>query len=165
MEAGTTQGGAVEAGPDPFDVGQVGDQAKRQHTDIASPCMNDEPAAWSVPEDGGGGDMTTESAAMVCLPPPLPRTTSGSNGTTLTGCLRFPFTYLANSALRGEAKRGTSRPINKQKAGEQLRQQNTPVLTDEHSPRHNLPHETVPLDCCSYMRVLVLLTDREHRGR
>ena len=64
MEAGTTKGGAVEAGPDPFDVGQVGDQAKRQHTDIASPCMNDEPAAWSVPEDGGGSDMTTESAAM-----------------------------------------------------------------------------------------------------
>ena len=164
MEAGTTQGGAVEAGPDPFDVGQVGDQAKRQHTDIASPCMNDEPAAWSVPEGGGGGDMTTESAAMVCPPPPLPRTTSGSNGTTLTGCLRFPFTYVANPALRGVAKRGTSRPINKQKLASNCASKTHPSSPTSTALAITCPTKPFRLTVCSYMRILVLSTDREHRG-
>ena len=135
------------------DAGQVSDQAERQHTDVASPCMSDELAAWSVPEDGGDGDMTTERAAMVC-PRPLPRMTSGSNGITLTACLRFPFTYLASPALRRAAERDTI-GLNKQKTGAQPHQQNTPIPANKHSPRHNLPHEAVPLSCCSYTRVLV----------
>ena len=136
------------------DVGQVSNQAERQHTDVARPCMSDELVAWSVvPEDGGDGDMTTERAAMVC-PRPLPRMTSGSNGTTLTACLRFPFTYLASPALRRAAERDTIR-LNKQKTGAQPHQQNTPIPANKHSPRHNLPHEAVPLGCCSYTRVLV----------
>ena len=136
------------------DVGQVSDQAERQHTDVASPCMSDELAVWSVPEDGGDGDTTTERAAMVCTPPPLPRITSGNNGITLTACLRFPFTYLASPALRRAAERDATR-LNKQKTGAQPHQQNTSTPTNKHSPRHNLPHETVPLGCCSYTRVLV----------
>ena len=135
------------------DVGQVSDQAERQHTDVASPCMSDELAVWSVPEDGGDGDMTTERAAMVC-PRPLPRMTSGNNGITLTACLRFPFTYLASPALRRAAERDATR-LNKQKTGAQPHQQNTPIPANKHSPRHNLPHEAVPLGCCSYTRVLV----------
>ena len=135
------------------DVGQVSDRAERQHTDVASPCMSDELAAWSVPEDGGDGDTTTERAAMVC-PRPLPRMTSGNNGITLTACLRFPFTYLASPALRRAAERDATR-LNKQKTGAQPHQQNTPIPANKHSPRHNLPHEAVPLGCCSYMRVLV----------
>ena len=136
------------------DVGQVSDRAERQHTNVASPCMSDELAVWSVPEDGGEGDMTTERAAMVCSPPPLPRMTSGSNGTTLTACLRFPFTYLASPALRRAAERNAI-GLNKQKTGAQPHQQNTPIPANKHSPRHNLPHEAVPLGCCSYTRVLV----------
>ena len=135
------------------DVGQVSDRAERQHTDVASPCMSDELAVWSVPEDGGDGDMTTERAAMVC-PRPLPRMTSGSNGITLTACLRFPFTYLASPALRRAAERDAI-GFNKQKTGAQPHQQNTPIPANKHSPRHNLPHEAVPLGCCSYTRVLV----------
>ena len=135
------------------DVGQVSDRAERQHTDVVSPCMSDELAAWSVPEDGGDGDMTTERAAIVC-PRPLPRMTSGSNGITLTAYLRFPFTYLASPALRRAAERDATR-LNKQKTGAQPHQQNTPIPTNKHSPRHNLPHEAVPLGCCSYTRVLV----------
>ena len=138
------------------DVGQVSDRAERQHTDVASPCMSDELAVWSVSEDGGEGDMTTERAAMVCTPPPLPRMTSGSNGTTLTACLRFPFTYLASPALRRAAERDAI-GLNKQKTGAQPHQQNTPIPANKHSPRHNLPHETVPLGCCSYTGVLVHL--------
>ena len=137
------------------DVGQVSDRAERQHTDVASPCMSDELAVWSVPEDGGDGDMTTERAAMVC-PRPLPRMTSGNNGITLTACLRFPFTYLASPALRRAAERDAIR-LNKQKTGAQPHQQNTPIPANKHSPRHNLPHEAVPLGCCSYTRVLVQL--------
>ena len=137
------------------DVGQVSDQAERQHTGVASPCMSDELVAWSVvPEDGGDGDMTTERAAMVCPPLPLSRMTSGSNGTTLTACLRFPFTYLASPALRRAAERDAI-GLNKQKTGAQPHQQNTPIPANKHSPRHNLPHEAVPLGCCSYTRVLV----------
>jgi len=136
------------------DVGQVSDRAERQHTDVASPCMSDELAVWSVPEDGGEGDMTTERAAIVCSPPPLPRMTSGSNGTTLTACLRFPFTYLTSPALQRAAERDATR-LNKQKTGAQPHQQNTPIPANKHSPRHNLPHEAVPLGCCSYTRVLV----------
>ena len=135
------------------DVGQVSDRAERQHTDVASPCMSDELAAWSVPEDGGDGDTTTERAAMVC-PRPLPRMTSGNNGITLTACLRFPFTYLASPALRRAAERDAI-GLNKQKTGAQPHQQNTPIPANKHSPRHNLPHEAVPLGCCSYTRVLV----------
>lgn len=141
------------------DVGQVSDQAERQHTDVASPCMSDELVAWSVvPEDGGDGDMTTERAAMVCPPLPLSRMTSGSNGTTLTACLRFPFTYLASPALRRAAERDAI-GLNKQKTGAQPHQQNTPIPANKHSPRHNLPHEAVPLGCCSYTRVLVRLRE------
>ena len=136
------------------DVGQVSDQAERQHTDVASPCMSDELAVWSVPEDGGDGDMTTERAAMVCSPLPLSRMTSGNNGITLTACLRFPFTYLASPALRRAAERDAI-GLNKQKTGAQPHQQNTPIPANKHSPRHNLPHEAVPLGCCSYTRVLV----------
>ena len=136
------------------DVDQVSDRAERRHTDVASPCMSDELAVWSVPEDGDDGDMTTERAAMECTPPPLPRMTSGSNGTTLTACLRFPFTYLASPALRRAAERDATR-LNKQKTGAQPHQQNTPIPANKHSPRHNLPHEAVPLGCCSYTRVLV----------
>ena len=135
------------------DVSQVSDQAERQHTDVASPCMSDEQAVWSVPKDGGEGDLTTERAAMVC-PPPLPRMTSSSNGTTLTACLRFPFTYLASPALRRAAERDAI-GLNKQKTGAQPHQQNTPIPANKHSPRRNLPHEAVPLGCCSYTRVLV----------
>ena len=136
------------------DVSQVSDQAERQHTDVTSPCMSDELDAWSV--DGGDDDMTTERAAMVCTPPPLPRMTSGSNGTTLTACLRFPFTYLASPALRRAAERDAI-GLNKQKTGTQPHQQNTPIPASKHSPRHNLPYEAVPLGCCSYTRVLVHL--------
>ena len=91
---------------------------------------------------------------MVCSPPPLPRMTSGSNGTTLTACLRFPFTYLASPALRRAAERDAI-GLNKKKTGAQPHQQNTPIPANKHSPRHNLPHEAVPLGCCSYTRVLV----------
>ena len=90
---------------------------------------------------------------MVC-PRPLPRMTNGSNGITLTACLRFPFTYLANPALQRAAERDAIR-LNKQKTGAQPHQQNTPIPANKHSPRHNLPHEAVPLGCCSYTRVLV----------
>ena len=90
---------------------------------------------------------------MVC-PRPLPRMTSGNNGITLTACLRFPFTYLASPALRRAAERDTI-GLNKQKTGAQPHQQNTPIPANKHSPRHNLPHEAVPLSCCSYTRVLV----------
>ena len=90
---------------------------------------------------------------MVC-PRPLPRMTSGSNGITLTACLRFPFTYLASPALRRAAERDVV-GLNRQKTGAQPHQQNTPIPANKHSPRHNLPHEAVPLGCCSYTRVLV----------
>ena len=136
------------------DVGQASDQAERQHTDIASPCMSDELAAWSAPEDGGDSDMTTERVAMVVCPLPLPRVTTSSNGITLTAYLRFPFTYLASPALRRVATQDAVW-LNKQKAGAQLHQQNIPILTGKCSPRHSLPYEAVPFGCCSYMRVLV----------
>ena len=135
------------------DVGQASDQAERQHTDVASPCMSDELAAWSVPEGGGHSGMTRKCAGMVC-PTPLLRVTSGSNGTTLTAYLRFPFTYLASPALRRVATQDAVW-LNKQKAGAQLHQQNIPILTGKCSPRHSLPYEAVPFGCCSYMRVLV----------
>ena len=135
------------------DVGHVRGQAERQHTDVASPCMSDELAAWSVPEGGGHSGMTRKCAGMVC-PTPLLRVTSGSNGTTLTAYLCFPFTYLASPALRRVAKEDVVRP-NKQKTGAQLHQQNIPILTDKPSPRHNLPHGAVPLGLGSYMKVLV----------